>query len=490
MKPSIYLFVILFFCLTLIMPVCPEDLKKTYSLKAVPLEQAIHSLAKQLQDSLDDKKIENFSVADFIGPGQVINKLGEHISDELFNQLFQTLTCDNFIERDQIHTLLNIMSEEQMPFFNQETTKGLGNFVGSHTLAFGKIAETADAYLVSARIGHIETRKILAVAMASIIKDKNNQKLQGIMKTASLTVTIMPPCGGTVSTGGKQTTLINGTAIVSGMPYGDAIVLIQPEKGYQPIRKEIRIASPRMSISLDIKKQTYDMTFQVIPPDAHLLVDGKKIQLTNGHAIIRAIPGGKHPYLATSSQQGYQNQTGYFDPEISNCCIVNLKTDNAINQAKDALHLKTLYALKKQDFTIKLQTNQPHFKIGDAITFSFVSEKNCYLQLIDVGANGTITQIFPNNFHRDSFIQANIRYEIPNETYEFEFTIAPPIGIERVYAIANTKRPLDIFPKDFDKNFFQTITRGTRTIEVKQVTQQIQESQLDAGSVCEFKIMD
>ena len=121
--------------------------------------------------------------------------------------------------------------------------------------------------------------------------------------------------------------------------------------------------------------------------------------------------------------------------------------------------LLKLSQIKQSDptFHIKLWTNKKLFQPGDPIEFSFRSDQDCYLTLIDIATEGVIRVIFPNKRHPDNFIKAGKTYNIPGD-YNFQLKITGPAGIEQVKAIATTRK-MDIFDMNFadgDYFFYET----------------------------------
>jgi len=92
-------------------------------------------------------------------------------------------------------------------------------------------------------------------------------------------------------------------------------------------------------------------------------------------------------------------------------------------------------------FMIKLWTDKTEYKEGDAILFSFQSEKDCDLTLIDIGTSGNVRIIFPNQYSRNNFIRANQVYNIPPEGLDasFAYKVFGPAGKNTIKAIGTTR---------------------------------------------------
>jgi hypothetical protein len=71
-----------------------------------------------------------------------------------------------------------------------------------------------------------------------------------------------------------------------------------------------------------------------------------------------------------------------------------------------------------------------------------MSERDGYLTLVDLGTDGTVTVLIPNEDHGQMPVQANRRLTYPEETGVF-FQALPPAGGGLVRAFV-TPEPLDI----------------------------------------------
>ena len=86
-------------------------------------------------------------------------------------------------------------------------------------------------------------------------------------------------------------------------------------------------------------------------------------------------------------------------------------------------------------------------RVGDAVTYSVESERSGYLLIVDVGTDGTVTQLFPNQWSaragKGAAIGAGRIVEIPNAYYGFRLVASPPFGRGHVFAIV-TEDPIEL----------------------------------------------
>ncbi|MEW6754907.1 MAG: caspase family protein [Candidatus Latescibacterota bacterium] len=81
--------------------------------------------------------------------------------------------------------------------------------------------------------------------------------------------------------------------------------------------------------------------------------------------------------------------------------------------------------------------------VGDPIYFHCRVDRDAYLTLLNVGAEGTITILYPNAFYPNSRVVAGKTYTIPSPEMGFELQLAGPPGQELVKALA-TQFPVDL----------------------------------------------
>lgn len=137
--------------------------------------------------------------------------------------------------------------------------------------------------------------------------------------------------------------------------------------------------------------------------------------------------------------------------------ITWVSTAYAQDSTQDVLQKLSRIKQPKPAFNIKLWVNQKAYQPGDTIEFSFSTDRDCYLTLIDVATEGVLRVIFPNKYSPDNLVKAGKIHNIPGD-YGFNMRVTGPGGIERIKAIATTA-PMNIFEMDFIKGdyyFYET----------------------------------
>ncbi len=106
-----------------------------------------------------------------------------------------------------------------------------------------------------------------------------------------------------------------------------------------------------------------------------------------------------------------------------------------------AIDWSGIYSFRKvgpNPLSIQVWTDQNTYRVGDKLIIHFKSNKDCYLYLYHQSADGETNLIFPNDFHSDNHITAGRHFRIPDENYSFDFTVSPPLGLERIKVLATT----------------------------------------------------
>ena len=91
------------------------------------------------------------------------------------------------------------------------------------------------------------------------------------------------------------------------------------------------------------------------------------------------------------------------------------------------------------DFTFA--NGRQTFRIGEPIQFRVRSARDGYLTVVDLGTDGTVSVLYPNESERDGRVHAGQQIVLPTPAMDVEFTATPPAGRGIVRAIV-TERPL------------------------------------------------
>ncbi len=106
-------------------------------------------------------------------------------------------------------------------------------------------------------------------------------------------------------------------------------------------------------------------------------------------------------------------------------------------QAPFALDFQIANAGSERD--IGVTRSHGRMQLGDRLRLRIQSARAGYLTILNFGTSGRVTLLFPNQFHRESFIPANTVIQIPSD--QFDLPVGEPAGRELVKALV-TPRPL------------------------------------------------
>ncbi|WP_216319184.1 PEGA domain-containing protein [Deinococcus aestuarii] len=79
----------------------------------------------------------------------------------------------------------------------------------------------------------------------------------------------------------------------------------------------------------------------------------------------------------------------------------------------------------------------PTYRAGENIRLSTSVNRDAYVYLFNVDANGEVTQILPNRLSDGNFVKANTTTVFPAQGANFTFTVGEDVGLNKVLALAS-----------------------------------------------------
>jgi serine/threonine protein kinase len=109
--------------------------------------------------------------------------------------------------------------------------------------------------------------------------------------------------------------------------------------------------------------------------------------------------------------------------------------------------IEQLNAIKKSQEAefVQIRTRKNAYKIGDTIEYHLQSNLDCHLLVFLISTSNEIVQVFPNQYHRDSFVSNGDIYDIPSPNMGINLEATGPPGIEELFAIISDE-PIKVFP--------------------------------------------
>lgn len=107
-----------------------------------------------------------------------------------------------------------------------------------------------------------------------------------------------------------------------------------------------------------------------------------------------------------------------------------------------------------QPITIEITTHlgdQQTFIDGDIISFFLNLDKDAYIMVVYVNAQGNSYQVIPNKFQSQHHYSAGLFIAIPPADADYRFKVGPPYGEESLWVFASD-RPIGIYKGNYLDN--------------------------------------
>ena len=119
------------------------------------------------------------------------------------------------------------------------------------------------------------------------------------------------------------------------------------------------------------------------------------------------------------------------------------------------------------------------YAVGEKVRLFVKPSKDSWITVLNVGASGRTTMLFPNEHQQDNKVSGNRTVEIPSPASGASIKVAGPVGRELIKVVASTS-PTPLFPamKMTRAGPFATLGAGARAVARDlQVTMDTQSSQ-------------
>ena len=160
------------------------------------------------------------------------------------------------------------------------------------------------------------------------------------------------------------------------------------------------------------------------------------------------------------------------------CAIVScvlLMSSHAGAREKEFGFTKDIEVLPHNDdgrtkINITLGLDKEKVGPGDIVKVHFKADTDCHLTLIDIGTSGKMTRLWPNQFSgSDNLVKAGKSYSFPGPNDRFQFKVSGPEGLERIVAVATTKKDTIISESEFSEyqSGFKSYRKNVKDIVVE-----------------------
>lgn len=166
---------------------------------------------------------------------------------------------------------------------------------------------------------------------------------------------------------------------------------------------------------------------------------------------------------------------------------IKLVPDNIDEFQKKYAELSDMFA--SQNFNIKIWPDKGDYatyREGEYLIPHFITNKDCYLRVYLVSADGNSVLLFPNYFDKNNFVKKNEVYKIGDPKFSsFKLKLSPPYGSEMLIAIASTNDFADKLNHTSDVPVFDgNALRGVIVESVKNV-----KSEMVSQATCTYTIV-
>jgi len=122
--------------------------------------------------------------------------------------------------------------------------------------------------------------------------------------------------------------------------------------------------------------------------------------------------------------------------------------------------------LNEGPLTVKIWSQQAQYKANEPMQFFMQGNKDFYARVIYVDAKGNRLQLVPNQFDENNFFKGGETIKIPSGKNNYQLTVSPPYGQEKVIVYASTS-PLGEIDTTPAGNSFLQVESDLENIEVK-----------------------
>ena len=126
------------------------------------------------------------------------------------------------------------------------------------------------------------------------------------------------------------------------------------------------------------------------------------------------------------------------------------------------VHLRALIRPVYQEklLSLKLTLSKTELQEGDEVQILYQANRDCYVYIFSVAADGSVTLLFPNSLNRDNAVRGGKVCEFPPEGSKIKLQARflpgykEPVAQERIKIIA-TRHKEDIIPLGFQEGLFK-----------------------------------
>ncbi len=98
--------------------------------------------------------------------------------------------------------------------------------------------------------------------------------------------------------------------------------------------------------------------------------------------------------------------------------------------------------------TLWAEKNQVEFRAGETIRLYLKGNKPFFARIVYLQNDGTQVQLLPNPYRQENYFNGGTIYTLPSGPDQYELTVAPPFGSEKIILYASTAELGDVAVED------------------------------------------
>lgn len=157
-------------------------------------------------------------------------------------------------------------------------------------------------------------------------------------------------------------------------------------------------------------------------------------------------------------------------PTVNNEYKVKIKAEVRIDETPEK-KVDTAIIDPTGQLKVLVWTPKTNYTKGEKLNFSILSNRDAYLVVNYIMANGSQIQLFPNDYSTNNYVKGGETITIPSKIMKFDFEVSEPFGAEKLVVYASTSK-IDKVP---------TKEAGTRGIVIKAKTDFVEFSEASVG---------
>jgi hypothetical protein len=136
------------------------------------------------------------------------------------------------------------------------------------------------------------------------------------------------------------------------------------------------------------------------------------------------------------------------------------KNDPNLYRVRLKALVQPVYPQEGEGISIKLDISKPALQEGEEVTILYQTSVDCYIHIFSIGADNSVTLLFPNSLEKDNFIKGNTGRVFPPDSFPFKLRAQVLPGMkgqrsqEKVKLIATRHKEI-LLERGFSEGLFK-----------------------------------